>query len=69
MLLWLLLELWPSARHSTLVFRGRDLLLSWMEDCTAVDAPTVSFAAWIWGSSGREGHIPKRKASAPRRMH
>jgi hypothetical protein len=30
-LLWLLLELWPSAAHSTLVFCGRNLFLSWME--------------------------------------
>ena len=29
-LLWLLLELWPSAAHSTLVFCGRNLFLSWM---------------------------------------
>jgi hypothetical protein len=38
-LLWLLLELWPSAAHSTLVFCGRNLFLSWME----VSSPGQAF--------------------------
>jgi hypothetical protein len=54
-LLWLLLELWPSAAHSTLVFRGRDLLLSWMEDCTAVGTPIVRPPLAL-----RAGHTPRQ---------
>jgi hypothetical protein len=61
-LLWLLVEIWPSVRHSTQVFRGRDLLLSWMEDCTSVDPTPVSFAALTRRSLGGKAPTSRTKA-------